>query len=675
MAKAKITKKKKKKKPFIYRLFSWILIIISLFLIGSIIYLNVLNIPLLILVMFLIFIVDGFIILLMLRSKKKKMGFGISVILILLFSLLSFYINKTTGLLSNLNLNYKTYNYSVVVLKTSPYEKIKELDGKNIGYFDDGSVENDKALNKVLGKTELESTSYEDTHALANALLEEKEAAILIEDSYLEILSESITDEKGSFGDKIKKIYSFTIVTKTSDIAKDINVTKEPFNIYVSGIDTYGEISSVSRSDVNMIVSVNPATQQILLTSIPRDYYVKLHGKSGYRDKLTHAGLYGTDMSIQTIEDLLDIEINYYVKVNFSSVINIVDAIGGVNVYSDYTFTSIDNYSYKEGYNAVNGEEALSFARERKAFAIGDRQRVKNQQALLRAIFDKCTSKAIITKYSKLLDSMSGSFVTNMKMSRLTSLVRLQLSKNYSWNLVTNSLMGEDSSNYTYSAPSQKAYVMVPDEESVSYASELVKAVLTGEILDEEKMESISEEVHKVTKQSTSSITSNSFNDKAKEEDSKNTDIDSSKDNQDDIEEEGLEAKLGKTSVTFVEGDEYVYYGYTATYNGTDVTDDSNLKVKFSVNGKIFDDYRDLVSYITNSLDPGEYTVIYTISYKGKSTILDQSVIIEELPFNSDDDEDNYEIDVTDKDLNNKKDNVDDSKNESNDTENSIIEE
>ena len=98
------------------------------------------------------------------------------------------------------------------------------------------------------------------------------------------------------------------------------------------------------------------------------------------------------------------------------------------------------------------------------------------------------------------------------------------------------------------------------------------------------------------------------------------------------------------------------------------------MKVKFSVNGKIFDDYRDLVSYITNSLDPGEYTVIYTISYKGKSTILDQSVIIEELPFNSDDDEDNYEIDVTDKDLNNKKDNVDDSKNESNDTENSIIE-
>ena len=400
----------------------------------------------------------------MIKGKKKKIGSFLSIIVILIFSLLDFYLAKTTGLMSNLNLNYKTYNYSVIVLKSSHYKKLKDITGKELGYYDDSSDITKEALNKVMTKEELTAKDYNDTEKLANALMDKKVDAVLIEDSYLDILNENITIEGKSFKDYIRKIYKFVLVKKTSDISKDTNVTKTPFNVYVSGIDTYGEISSVSRSDVNMVVTVNPETQQILLTSIPRDYYVKLHGKSGYRDKLTHAGLYGVDMSIQTIEDLLDIDINYYVKVNFSSVVDIVNAIGGVNVYSDYTFTSIDNYHYTKGYNAVNGEEALSFARERKAFAAGDRQRVKDQQALLKAIFDKCTSKAIITKYSKLLDSMKNSFVTNMKMSRLTSLVKMQLTKNYDWNIVTNSLNGSDSKNYTYSAPSSLAYVMEPTE-------------------------------------------------------------------------------------------------------------------------------------------------------------------------------------------------------------------
>lgn len=636
--------KRTKKKPLIYRIFSWILILLSIFLVGSIIYLNILNIFYLLLIIVAILLVDSVSIFLMLRGKKKKTGLGIATILILLFGLLSFYITKTTGLLSSLNLNYKTYNYSVVVLKNSTYKKLKDINGKSLGYYDDGSEENKKALDKVLGKVELEPTSNEDTHKLANCLLEEQVDAILIEDSYLDILNESIVEEEETFKDKIRVIYSFMIVTKTNDISKDLNVTKEPFNIYVSGIDTYGEISSVSRSDVNMVVSVNPATKQILLTSIPRDYYVQLHGKSGYKDKLTHAGLYGTDMSIQTIEDLLDIEINYYVKVNFSSVINIVNAIDGVTVYSDYTFTSIDNYRYTKGYNEVNGEEALSFARERKAFALGDRQRVKNQQALLKAIFDKCTSKAIITKYSKLLDSVNGSFVTNMKMSRLTSLIKMQLSNNYSWNIVTNSLNGSDASNYTYSAPSQKAYVMEPDEESVAYATELINKVIEGEILDEETMEEVSNQVNKVTKgNSNSSSNSNST-------DTKNTDSATSSNNQNTTNnEEGLKAKLGRTSVTFVEGDEYVYYPSTITYNGKDITNDSKLTEKFSVNGKIFDDYHELVLYVSKKLEPRNYTIIFTISYNGETVTLNQSVTIEKLDINNEEDnldDDNY-IDVT----------------------------
>ena len=624
--------KKKRKNPIVFRLFSLILILLSLFLVGSIIYLNILNIFYLLLIIIVILLVDGVSIFLMLRGKKKKTGLVLSIFLILLYSLLNFYINKTTGLLSSLNLNYKTYNYSVVVLKDSSYKKLKDINGCNLGYYDDDSEESKKALDKVLGKVELETTSYEDTHELANSLLEEKVDAILIEDSYLDILSESMVDGDQTFKDKIRKIYSFVIVTKTSDISKDLNVTKEPFNIYVSGIDTYGEISSVSRSDVNMVVTVNPATKQILLTSIPRDYYVQLHGKSGYRDKLTHAGLYGTDMSIQTIEDLLDIEINYYVKVNFSSVISIVDAIGGVNVYSEYSFTSIDNYRYAKGYNEVNGEEALSFARERKAFAIGDRQRVKNQQALIRAIFEKCTSKAIITKYSKLLDSLNGSFVTNMKMSRLTSLIKMQLSKNYSWNIVTNSLEGSDSSNYTYSAPSQKAYVMEPDEESVAYATELINKVLEGEILDEEVMDAISDQVNKVTKGGTTNSSSSNSNSSSSNNSNANSSSSSNQGNN-TTNQEGLKAKLGRESVSFVEGDEYVYYPCTVTYNGKDVTNSNQLTEKFSINGKSFTDYQELVLYVSG-LDHGSYVVTFSIGYNGEVITLNQSVTIEKSTVN-----------------------------------------
>ena len=645
--------KKKKQTNIIFKITSILLLAFSLLLVGSIAYLNILNIFYLLLVTGVILLLDGVCLLLMNKSKKKKTGMLLSGIFILLFGLLSFYVNKTTGLLSDLNLDYKTYNYSVVVLKDSSDKKLKDISNKELGYYDDGSEESKKSLEKIQSKIEIEPDSYEDTHALANALLEQEVDAILIEDSYLEILSESIAKEEKSFKELIKKIYSFTIISKTSDISKDLNVTKEPFNIYVSGIDTYGEISSVSRSDVNMIVTVNPKTQQILLTSIPRDYYVQLHGKSGYKDKLTHAGLYGTDMSIQTLEDLLDIEINYYVKVNFSSVIDIVNAIDGVTVYSDYTFTSIDNYHYTKGYNEVNGEEALSFARERKAFAIGDRQRIKNQQALLKAIFDKCTSKAIITKYSKLLDSLSGSFVTNMKMSRLTALIKLQLTKNYTWNLVTNSLNGTDASNYTYSAPSQKAYVMEPIPESVEYGKELINKVLDGEILDKEEVDAGAAVVNKVTQGSTSNSST--------KEDTTSTKEDTTTSNQ-----EGLKAKLGRTSVEFVEGDEYVYYPYTATYNGKDVTNSSDLTEKFSINGKTFDDYQELVLYVSK-LDSGEYTIIFTIQYQKESVILNQSVTIKESVFPDDSDNDsegNEDLEDKDKQEDNQIDIEEDSKKE-----------
>ena len=626
---AKKTKNKSKK---IFKIFSILLIIISLILIASLIYFDILPTLYLILIIAIIIIVNFILLLLMLKSKKKKTGALLSFIMMIIMSLLSFYILKTAGLLNNLNLNYKTYNYSVVVLKDGNYDKIKDIENEDLGYYETEGPETEKSLKKLAKKVETENSDYDSVEELASDLLNKKVDAMLIENSYLDILNENdgnnettITEDNTSqesinienFSDKTKVIYTFSITVKTSNISKDLDVTKKPFSIYLSGIDTYGEISSVSRSDVNMVVTVNPSTRQILLTSIPRDYYVPLHGKSGYNDKLTHAGLYGVDMSVATIEDLLDIEINYYIKVNFTSVIDIVDAIGGVDVYSDYTFTSRDGYNYTKGYNKVDGKEALSFARERKAFQAGDRQRVKDQQALLEAIFRKCTSSSIITKYNSLLNSVSGSFVTNMPTDRLTDLIKMQIKKKYKWTITSNSLDGADSSNYTYSYSSQKLYVMNPIEESVDYAKELIQSVIDGEKLDP-TYDGNASDVHKVTQSSSqsSSQSSNSSSNNSNTNTQTNT--------------EGMKASLGRTTVTLTEGETFTYYGYTVTYNGKNVT--SNSTAVFSINGMSYTNYQDLISYITYKLSVGEYNIVYKIKYNNETVTLNQTVVIKEDP-------------------------------------------
>jgi LCP family protein required for cell wall assembly/uncharacterized repeat protein (TIGR02543 family) len=219
------------------------------------------------------------------------------------------------------------------------------------------------------------------------------------------------------------------------------------------------------------------------MVSIPRDYYVQLHGTTGYKDKLTHAGSYGVEMSIKTIEDLIGIDINYYIRVNFTSVVDIVNAIGGADVYSEYNFTSIEGYNYSKGYNNVDGTEALWFARERKAFIDGDRQRGRNQQALIDALFRKATSKAIITKYNSLLNAVNGSFVTNMSPNRITSLIKMQLTDNKKWILTSTSMDGTDSTNYTYTYSNQLLYVMEPDMTSVEAVKDLISKVYNNQKL------------------------------------------------------------------------------------------------------------------------------------------------------------------------------------------------
>ena len=477
-------KKKKNKNNRVYNLLGWILAIVSLIFLGILFYIDLLPTRYLVLITAIVFVFDLLnILLIRMKNLKKKIRkvLSIFIILAILFmSLASFYIGKTLGiLLFNGDSKYKLENYSVIVLKDSSYKDIKDIKNKKVGYFEN-SIGAEEANKKLSKKVKVKYEGYTSSDNIVDDLLNKNVDAIVLEDSIKNIIEE----ESSEFSNSIRVIYTFKVKIKVESTLKDVDVAKKPFAIYLSGIDTYGEISSVSRSDVNIVVVANPKTYQILLISIPRDYYVQLHGTTGYKDKLTHAGIYGIDMSIQTLEDLLEMDINYYVKVNFTSVIDIVDALEGLEVYSEYTFISYSDFSFKEGMNSVNGEQALDFARTRKAFVDGDRQRGKNQQAVIEALVRKLSSKKVITKYNSLLNAVNGKYQTNMSTKKITSLVKLQLDKMPKWTVTSYSLSGYDSSNYTYTY-NQLLYVMEPDEDTVEEAKSLIQKVLNGETLED----------------------------------------------------------------------------------------------------------------------------------------------------------------------------------------------
>lgn len=406
--------------------------------------------------------------------KKRMLGTVLSILYVAILMLGIVYELNTIDFLKKLGFNnYKTENYSVLVLANGNYKSIRDLEGKKLGCMDLGTDGYKMAEDKLKKKVSVEFVNYDDVERLKNKFVERENDGLLIENSMLDMIQED--DEE--FASKYKVIYDLAIDIETKDISKNVDIIKEPFSVYISGIDTYGKISSVSRSDVNMVISVNPKTHKVLITSIPRDYYVELAGKKE-KDKLTHAGIYGADMSAQTIEKLLDIKINYYIKVNFSSLIDIVEALDGVNVYSKYDFISRDGFKYKSGYNSLRGDAALSFVRERKAFGGGDRVRIENQAAMAHALIDRVLSPSILVKYNTLLKTLGNSFVTNFNMEAVTDFIKMQIDERYKWEIEDISLNGSDSYEYTYSYKGAKSYVMMPDMETVDKAKEKLKEIL-----------------------------------------------------------------------------------------------------------------------------------------------------------------------------------------------------
>lgn len=415
---------------------------------------------------------------LLLYTKKKWLniiGLVISIITIIISIIGYYYGSETIDYLKHSfnNDSVEISEYGLYVLKKNNFEL---NDIKNFGYLNDESAE--KTVKELKSRTNAEELSYDDMYTLSSDLKDNKINSMLLDKTYYNML----LDENEISEDEVKLIYSFNIEVKKKVTKQNVDTLK-PFNIFLSGSDARSNyIASKTRSDVNMIISVDPKEKTILLTSIPRDYYVSVYGKTGLKDKLTHAGIYGIDTSVKTVENLFDINIDYYIKVGFSSVIEVVNLIGGIDIESDKAFVShcgdggAIKTNVKKGMNHFNGGEALSYARERYAYALGDRHRILNQQQVLEAVINKVTTdKSVLLKYDKLLKSLRKLYKTNIPSELISLLVKNQLEDMSGYKIERQSVSGSDASMNTYTAPSKKRYVMIPYEKDVKRASENIK--------------------------------------------------------------------------------------------------------------------------------------------------------------------------------------------------------
>lgn len=403
----------------------------------------------------------------------------------------TFYVGKVTGAMERVTGgNTKVDTMVVAVLADDPAEDISDTADYTFGVQYEVRGEDVErtvdSINTVLGE-EIKTREYKSVNEQAKALHEGKVDAIIYNEGYKGILE----DEFHGYSDKIKIIYTFNIQTELEDLnmTVDVQVKNEPFSVYLSGIDVYGNISQTSRSDVNIIATVNPETRQILLVTTPRDFYVEIPGISkGRKDKLTHAGLYGVDASIRTLSELYETEIPFYARINFTSMIEIVDVLGGVDVYSEYSFKTGTEAGkvmrVSEGMNHFNGKEALAFSRERKHLPGGDNQRGKNQQAVITAMIKKMVSPSMLMKANGIIDSVSGNVETNMSQKQLQSLIKMQLSEGGSWKIYSVAAEGTGAKQACYSSGSTLLYVTKPDYESVEKIQDLINRVENGEVLE-----------------------------------------------------------------------------------------------------------------------------------------------------------------------------------------------
>ena len=448
------------------------------------------------------------------KGQKKKTGARVAAIVLLLFlSILegagAYFVHQYNSKMRNVTEVHSQYTEVGLYVKNE--DKAQTIEYAVERQYRVGILEgvDTEAVDHVRGNVEkqygrtMKTVSYSSLADLAKAMREGEIDAMLLSSAYLDLIDSLEGFEEfsqglrslyaGSFKTEIlvPPVLEHTEKNKPEDLGlRDPALWKDSFCAYVSGIDTYGPVTTRSRSDVNILAVVNTKTKTVLLISTPRDYYVPFQFSpvNGAMDKLTHAGIYGIEGSMRALGDYYELPIHYYLRVNFSGFIDIIDTLGGVDVESDADF-GFDGHQYYKGMNHLNGRAALGFVRNRYSFGEGDRARGRHQMAVIKGIINGLMSSKIITNYSELLDEMAGCLQTNASRSMIGDLVQLTLDrKKGDWKVLTYSVDGYGATEYAWSLGAY-AYVMVPYANNRDYARELVTQVLANEVLTQDDLQ------------------------------------------------------------------------------------------------------------------------------------------------------------------------------------------
>lgn len=479
---------------------SILLVVASFYLLYQLIKINVLPTKLLFLITIIFVLLDAIFALLLCYYTRAVVSKIICVVitLVLIFGscMGGYYISKTGSLLTNItNVTKHAKNtVSVVVKQSSDIKNKSQLNGLSVGTLRTiGTQGSSKAL-KELSKdgVVMNQSEYDSLSAMLEAFYNgEVDSIIINELSRSQILDmESYVD----FDNNTRVVYQTSYKVENTDKANAVSdVTSKPFNVLISGSDTRGGFDENGRSDVIMVATINPKTSTILLTSVPRDFYVTTACDAadgcmqGALDKITHTGIHGTNTTKRTVEQLLGIEINYTFKVGFDTVTDLVDALGGVDVYVEPGYAVTNQYfSVHEGVNHLNGHDALEYARERYAYTEGDRQRTKNQQQVLMGIVNEATKPSVITKYASIMDAMANTFSTTMSNEEISDLIKYQINNNPKWKMEQYMVDGTGDT-LMCAELGDAASVMVPNQSTVKMAKDKINAVLAGKSADDVK--------------------------------------------------------------------------------------------------------------------------------------------------------------------------------------------
>ena len=480
-------------------LLSVVLVISSFYLLYQVIRLNVLPSKFLFPLTIGVVVLDAIFILLLIYFSKNVVSKIVCILLTLFICVATcmggYYISKTQNVLSNITnvAKHAKNTVSVIVKESSSIKNKSQLNDVSVGSLRLNEQGSKKVLKELSGEgIVLNQTEYDSMTALLEAFYNgEVDSIIINESSRSQILD---MEAYSNFDSNTRVVYQTSYKVKNNDSATSVSdITSKPFNVLISGSDTRGGFDENGRSDVIMIATVNPKTHTILLTSVPRDFYVTTACDAGdgcmqgALDKITHTGIHGTNTTKRTVEQLLGIEINYTFKVGFDTVTELVDVLGGVDVYVEPGYaTTTSEFSVHEGVNHLNAQQALAFARERYSYTEGDRQRTKNQQQVLMGIVKEATKPSVITNYAAIMDTMANTFSTTMSNEEITDLIKYQLNNNPTWKMEQYMVDGTDDT-LMCAELGDAASVMVPDQSTVKMAKDKINAVLAGKSSEDVK--------------------------------------------------------------------------------------------------------------------------------------------------------------------------------------------